>query len=285
MGQRLSGEQIATFQRDGVVFPLRILSAAEAAEHRAALEAVEASRAGRLPPAMNAKPHLLLPWLWQLVHHPAILDAVEDLLGPDLLCFGTSFIIKNGPSDRYVTWHQDQTHWGLTEPRAVTAWLALTASTPENGGVRMLPGSNRVVLAHRDNGDGRNMLGRREEVLAEVDEAEAVDVTLAPGEMSLHDPLIVHGSPPNRSAGRRIGFAIRYIPATIGQRDGMRNYATLVRGRDHGRFALEQPPAAPFHPDAVRHHAQSIRHGMAVIFGRPGPGAAPGAPEPGAPEP
>lgn len=270
MGGGLSEAQVTTFRRDGVVFPLRVFTAAEAEAHRTALEAIEASRAGRLPPAMNAKPHLLVPWIWEIVHHAPILDAVEDLLGPDLLCFGSSFIIKNGPSDRHVTWHQDQTHWGLTEPRAVTAWLALTPSTPANGGVRMLPGSNRAILPHRDSGDSRNMLGRREEVLVEVDEARALDIILAPGEMSLHDPLIVHGSPPNASPGRRIGLAIRYIPATIGQRDGLRNFATHVRGRDHGNFALEQAPAAAFHPDAVRHHAESIRHGMAVLFAKPG---------------
>ncbi|WP_439597761.1 phytanoyl-CoA dioxygenase family protein [Falsiroseomonas sp.] len=270
MGRHLNETQIADFRRDGVVFPLRVFTEAEAAAQRAALEAIEASRAGRLPPSMNAKPHLLVPWLWDLVHHAPILDAVEDLLGPDLLCFGSSFIIKNGPSDAYVTWHQDQTHWGLTEPRAVTAWLAMTPSTPATGGMRMLPGSNRTILAHRDSGDSRNMLGRREEVIAKVDEAQAIDITLAAGEMSLHDPLILHGSPPNRVPERRIGFAIRYIPATIGQRDGMRNFATLVRGSDHGNFALEQKPAAAFHPEALRHHAQSLRHGMAVIFGKPG---------------
>lgn len=283
MGKHLSEEQIASFRRDGVVFPLRVFTTAEAQAQRAALEAIEASRAGRLPPAMNAKPHLLVPWLWEIVHHPAILDAVEDLLGPDLLCFGTSFIIKNGPSDRYVTWHQDQTHWGLTAPRAVTAWLALTPSTPANGGMRMVPGSNHRILAHRDSGDSRNMLGRREEVIAEVDEDQALDIALAPGEMSLHDPLIVHGSPPNRATGRRIGFAIRYIPATVGQRDGMRNFATLVRGDDRGTFELEQAPAAAFHPDAMRHHAQSIRHGMAVIFSKAGAGPAAAAPA-GGPE-
>ncbi|MCB4768486.1 phytanoyl-CoA dioxygenase family protein [Ancylobacter sp. Lp-2] len=283
MGKRLTDAEIETFHRDGVVFPVRVFSEEEMAGKLAALEAIEASRAGRLPPSMNAKPHLLLPWLWDIVHHPALLDAVEDVLGPDLLCWGTSFIAKNGPSERYVTWHQDQTHWSLTAPRAVTAWLAFTPSSPANGGVRMVPGSNRTILEHRDSGDGLNMLGRREEVIAEVDENDAIDVVLGPGEMSLHDPLIVHGSPANLSTTRRIGFAIRYIPADIAQRDGIRNFATWVRGRDHGHFEPEHAPAAPFHPDAVRHHAQSIRQSMAVIFDKAGNGESrPAGAEPGA---
>ncbi|HVZ10026.1 phytanoyl-CoA dioxygenase family protein [Rhodopila sp.] len=268
MGKRLSETEITAFHRDGMLFPLRVLTPEAAAERRQWLEAMEAERAGRIPPSLNAKIHLLVPWLWELVHHPAILDPVEDLLGPDLLCWGTSFIIKNARDPRYVTWHQDQTHWSLTEPRAVTAWLALSSSGPANGGMRMIPGSNHQVLAHRDNGDRLNMLGRREEVIVQVDERAAVDVTLGPGEMSLHDPLIVHGSPANPSDERRIGFAIRYIPAHVAQRNGQVNTATWVRGRDHGHFIAEHRPEAPFHPDALRRHAQALRQGMAVIFGK-----------------
>lgn len=273
MGKRLTEAEIERFRADGVVFPVRMFSEPEMAEKLTALEAVEASRAGRIPPFLNAKIHLLAPWLWDIVHHPSILDAVEDLLGPDLLCWGTSFIIKNGPNARYVTWHQDQTHWSLTEPRAVTCWLAFTPSTLENGGVRMIPGSNHSILEHRDSRDRLNMLGRREQVIGEVDESRALDIVLRPGEASLHDPLIVHGSPPNRSTQRRIGFAIRYIPAEVAQRGGQRNSATHVRGRDYGHFEPEFAPAAAFDAEALRHHASSVRLGMATIFGDGEPAA------------
>lgn len=266
MPKRLTDAEIVRFQTDGLLFPLGAVPADEIAERRAALEVIEAARGGRLPPTLNAKIHLLLPWAWSLVHSPAIVDAIEDLLGPDILCWGTSFIIKNAQDDRYVTWHQDATHWRLTGVRAVTAWLAFTPSTPANGGVRMLPGTNHSVLEHRDNGDHRNMLGRREEVVASVDDRKAVNVTLAPGEMSLHDPLIVHGSNANTSDARRIGFAIRYIAGDIGQSAGLRNSATLVRGRDHGLFDPETAPESDFHPAALRRHARALRQGIGVIF-------------------
>ncbi len=267
MGKRLSPAEIDRYHADGVVHPVRVLSQAEAAECLAQLEAEEARRAGRLPPSVNAKPHLLLPWLWDLVHHPAIVDAAEDLLGPDLLCFGTSFISKSGRDDRHVTWHQDATHWHLTAPRGVTAWLALTPSTRANGCVRVLPGTHRAVVPHRDSGDRLNMLGMREEVVGPLSPDAAVDLVLDPGEMSLHHPLVIHGSEPNRSGERRTGFAIRYIAADVGQVDGVRNFAALVRGRDHGRFEREVAPAGPFDPGAVRHHAEAVRQGMRVIFG------------------
>jgi non-heme Fe2+,alpha-ketoglutarate-dependent halogenase len=267
MGKRLDESQVARFARDGFLFPIRAYSTEQIAVRLLWLEAIEASRAGRIPPALNAKVHLLVPWLWDMVHDPAIVDAVEDLLGPDLLCWGTSFISKQGSGPQYVTWHQDATHWNLSEPRAVTAWVAFTPSTAVNGCQRMIPGSHHQAVPHRDNGDRLNMLGRREEVIGMVEEARAVDIVLAPGEMSLHHPLVVHGSEPNRSMSRRTGFAIRYIPGDIGQRHGQRNSATLVRGRDHGHFDLETAPEGPFHADAMRRHRQVLRQGMAVIFG------------------
>lgn len=266
VGKRLADAEVGKFARDGYLFPIRVYSADQIAARLRWLEAIEATKAGRIAPAQNAKIHLLVPWLWDIVHDAAIVDAVEDLLGPDLLCWGTSFIVKNGPEQRHVTWHQDATHWSLTSPRAVTAWLAFTPSRRENGCVRMIPGSNQRVLPHRDSGDRLNMLGRREQVVEEVDEADAVDIVLAPGEMSLHDPLVVHGSEPNLSTTRRVGFAIRYIPADVGQADGLRNSATHVRGRDYGNFERETAPEAPFHPDAVQRHRAALRMGMEVIF-------------------
>lgn len=267
MGRRLDESSVARFARDGFLSPVRVYSAEEMALRLSWLESIEESRAGRIPPALNAKVHLLVPWLWDMVHAPEIVDAVEDLLGPDLLCWGTSFISKQGPDPRHVTWHQDATHWNLTAPRAVTAWIAFTPSSRANGCVRMIPGSNRQAVPHRDSGDRLNMLGRREMVIDTVEETDAVDIVLAPGEMSLHDPLTIHGSEPNRSTSRRVGFAIRYIPGDVGQRHGLRNSATLVRGRDHGHFDLETAPEGLFHPDAIRRHRKVLRSGMEVIFG------------------
>jgi non-haem Fe2+, alpha-ketoglutarate-dependent halogenase len=266
MGKRLQDTEIAQFTRDGFVFPVRAYSSEHMAIRQNWLEEIEANLAGRIPPALNAKIHLLVPWLWDMVHDACIVDAVEDLIGPNLACWGTSFITKAGPGTRFVTWHQDATHWSLTEPRAVTAWVAFTASRRENGCVRMIPRSNHRALPHEDSGDALNMLGRRERVVEDVDETNAVDIILAPGEMSLHHPLVVHGSEPNRSSIRRVGFAIRYIPAGIGQRNGQRNSVTVVRGDGFGHFEHEAAPEGLFHPDALVRHKRALRLGMEVIF-------------------
>jgi ectoine hydroxylase-related dioxygenase (phytanoyl-CoA dioxygenase family) len=148
----------------------------------------------------------------------------------------------------------------------VTVWIALTPSTKENGCVRVLTGTHRRQLPHTDTGDPKNLLGRREKVASQFDESAAVDVVLAPGEASLHDALILHGSNPNRSGDRRIGFSVRYIPASVRHVGEGGNSATLVRGRDHGTFDLEQKPEGEFAPEAVARHATVLRRAMSTIF-------------------
>jgi hypothetical protein len=154
----------------------------------------------------------------------------------------------------------------LSEPKAATVWLAFTPSTPESGCVRMLPGTHRDSLPHGNTRDPKNLLGRREEVLAKIDEQGAVDVVLAPGEASFHDALILHGSGANRSDHRRVGFSMRFIPAPVRHTGTMRNSATLVRGRDFGHFDLEQEPEGEFHPAALARHSRVLRSAMSTIF-------------------
>ena len=265
MTRRLSSDQIGRFREQGIVFPVPVFSAAEISERYEALQAIENARAGRLPPLLNFKPHLLVPWLWDMIHDPRILDPVEELLGPDILCWGASFFNKQPDDPLHVPWHQDATYWGLSSNDGVTAWLAFTPSVRANGCMRVVLGNHRTPLRHRDTFDRANMLPGREEVLVEVDESQVVDVVLAPGEMSLHDRLIVHGSEPNRSGMRRVGFAIRYIPGNLRQRGQDRGSATLVRGRDHGTFDLEERPQSDFDAAARARHPVLLRRWTKIV--------------------
>src|SRR5262249_24535025 len=164
------------------------------------------------------KPHLVFEWVAELVRHPAILDAVEDLLGPDLLVWSSSFFLKGARDPSYVSWHQDSTYWGLSEPDVVTAWLALSVSSVASGCMRVVPGSHlRDQIPHRDTFAEHNLLSRGQEVLVEVRDADAVAMPLSPGEFSLHYVRMVHGSEPNRADDRRIGLAVRYIPPRLRQ--------------------------------------------------------------------
>ncbi|WP_422002596.1 phytanoyl-CoA dioxygenase family protein [Reyranella sp.] len=235
--------------------------------------------AGRLPPAFNASPHLLMPWLWDIVHDRRLIDPIEEILGPDILCYGSSFIMKRPQDRKFVSWHQDATYWGLSSPEAVTAWIALTPSDRDSGCVKVLPGTHLRQHDHVDTRDPLNLLGRREKVVADIDAGQAVDLVLQPGQMSLHHVLVIHGSEPNLSKEPRVGFAVRFIPGHVGPRDGLRMSATLVRGRNRGSCHLEEPPEGDFHPAAVARHAQMFRRAMRVIFA----GAGRAAPGPSAP--
>ena len=263
----LDDASVATYRRDGIVFPIRVGSGVEAAGWLGKLQAIEVANGGRLPARINQKPHLLFPWLNALVRDPRIVDAVEDLLGPDLLCWGSQFFAKNGGDPSFVSWHQDATYWGLSSPDVVTAWVAFTPSTVESGCMRVVPGTQHAQVPHKDTFVEANLLSRGQEIEVDVDEKEAVDVILAPGEMSLHHVLICHGSEPNRANHRRVGFAIRYIAASVYQTSGVRESATLVRGQDASKhFDHELPPEADLHPEAVKRHAAIIENQLKVLY-------------------
>jgi non-haem Fe2+, alpha-ketoglutarate-dependent halogenase len=266
MGKRLSEEQVAAYRREGYVAPLRAVDAAQAGHwledvRRCCGEAARPeSSAGLRQPSSRVKPYLLFPWAAALVRHPAILDAVEDVIGPDILVFHTTLWWKPAQSEGFVPWHQDATYFGLAPHEHVTAWLALTPSTEESGCVTVLPGSHRHgQLPHSDRKDPRVMLSRGQTVALAPEAAQAVPIPLAPGEFSLHDTLALHASAPNRAGHDRIGLGISYIPTRVRHVGTTRLSATLVRGEDrHGHFDLEPAPRAEADAAARAAHADSL---------------------------
>jgi len=260
---RLSAAQVARFGERGILHPLPALSAHEVGAVRGRYEA----NAGFIKGRNNQKPHLLFTWLDALVRDARVLNPVESLLGPDLLCWGSQFFAKPAGDAAYVSWHQDATYWGLSSPDVVTAWVALTPSTRESGCMQVVPGTHRAQVPHEDRFDDANLLSRGQEVAVKVDPATVVDVELQPGQMSLHHVLLFHGSEPNRSSWPRIGFAIRYVPTHVRQLSPIRDSALLVRGRDtFGHFDAEQPPEADLHPDAVARHGAVIDRQLRILY-------------------
>lgn len=257
MVENLPDDLASRYRSSGYYFPVNILSPQEAQAYRARLEADEAAQGERFLKEFRHKPHLVANWAWELVNHPLILDAVEAVLGPDLLCWESALFMKNANSPEYISWHQDITYWGLDSDSVATAWLALSPSTVESGCMRVVPGSHTAEVApHRDTYQKENLLSRGQEIEVDVDEAEAVDLVLEPGQASLHHVKIIHGSNPNRSADRRIGFAIRYITPSVGQVVGEGDSATLVRGEDRfGHFELEKRPHNDYAADVIAYHA------------------------------
>ena len=253
----LTPEAVEQYNREGWYAPVPVLSSAEAAAIRGKLEAFEAE-AGGLKGPLRHKTHLLFTWLDELIRHPRILDAVEDVIGPNILCWGSSFFIKEPRNPGFVSWHQDSTYWGLDPADVITAWVAFSDSNAANGAMRVMPGTHKLdQVTHRDTFNADNLLSRGQEIEVEVDERQARMLELRAGEMSLHHVRLIHGSDPNPSDTRRIGFAIRYIPTHVRQVAGTHDSATLVRGVDtEQNFAPEQAPKADMSVEAQAFHAE-----------------------------
>jgi len=267
MTKVLSEAAVAAFKRDGYYSPVRVMPAGEARKYRDALEKHEAIAGQPLQGNWRHKTHLLFTWADELVHHPQIVDGVEDLIGPDILCWTTNFFIKEAANPGFISWHQDSTYWGLEPHDVVTAWVAFTKSDLVSGCMKVIPGTHTAdQLPHVDTFHQHNLLSRGQEIAVEVDEAQAVPCLLEPGEMSLHHIKIVHGSEPNRSSDRRIGFAIRYIPTYVKQLK-VRDSATLVRGVDrHGHFDHEARPRHDLDEAALATHADAIGRQVKALY-------------------
>ena len=267
MAKRLSTEAVAQYRRDGFHFPVRVLSAQEARSYRDRLEAAERAAGGPLAGDRRHKVHLLYTWANELARHPAILDAVEDVIGPDILCWSTTFFTKEAQSPAFVSWHQDATYWGLSTDDVITAWVAFADAPVESGAMKFWPGSHlKKQIEHRDTFDQNNLLTRGQEIAVDVPAGAGVDVTLKAGEMSLHHVLLVHGSGPNTTDDRRIGYAIRYIPPHAPQLK-VRDSAMLVRGRDtHGNFDPEPQPQADLDPAALAAHRDATERSAKALY-------------------
>lgn len=267
MPKILTHAQIEQFREEGYVSPIRVMLPEEALEYRRRLERFEASSGGPLRGDLRHKSHLLFTWLGELIRHPRILDAVEDLYGPDLLCWTTNFFIKEKANPDFVSWHQDSTYWGLSKPDVVTAWVAFTPASAANGAMKIIPGTHKLdQIPHRDTFAKHNLLTRGQEVAVEVDESKAKTIALELGEMSLHHVRLVHGSPANTSNDRRIGFAVRYVPTHVSQIAGD-DSATLVRGEDrYHHFELEPRPPADLDPDMFALHKKITERNAQILY-------------------
>jgi non-heme Fe2+,alpha-ketoglutarate-dependent halogenase len=267
MPKILSQSQIDQFWREGCVYPVRVMSEEDAIEIRNKLERFETESGGPLKGALRHKSHLLFTWLAELVRNDKIVDAIEDLYGPDLLCWTTNFFIKEAANPAFVSWHQDSTYWGLDRPDVVTAWVALTPSNKSNGAMDYIPGSHtKDQIPHRDTFAKNNLLTRGQEVAVEVDESQARTVDLRPGEISLHHVRLVHGSAPNPTNDRRIGFAIRYVPTSVKQVAG-EDSATLVRGTDKfHHFEHEPRPTRDMDPAFLELHRKIADRNAQILY-------------------
>jgi hypothetical protein len=264
----LNNDQVAKYERDGFFSPITVLSAIEANHYRKRFEKYEKTNDGWYELSKGQKLYLLQTWVAELASHPKILDAVEGVLGSNILVWGSSLFIKDAGQGEYVSWHQDSTYWGLSSPDVVTAWIALSPSTKLSGCMKMMPGSHKLdQVNHRDTFDEKNLLTRGQEVEVDVEESHSVLTELQPGQISLHHVKIVHASDPNQSDYRRIGVAIRFIAPHVKQIHAKMDSAWLVRGHDTlGNFIHEEPPKADMDGSALIEHERIMKLRQDILY-------------------
>jgi ectoine hydroxylase-related dioxygenase (phytanoyl-CoA dioxygenase family) len=264
----LAPEQLDDYARNGVLHPLPALDAGEVAPFRRGAEELADCFDGEKA-AIFGQAHLFHRWAYDLALHPRILDTVAQLLGDDILIHSTSLFFKRATTEDFVSWHQDGYYWKLDEPRLVSAWIALTDSAPDNGCLRVVPGSHARRMEHRSAPmRAHDLLASGLEIAVDVDEREARDIVLAPGQMSFHHVMIVHGSHANTSSRARIGFAVRYVAPDVKQERDHHD-VLLARGRDrYGHYrVVEGPPAEegdPFVRQAAHNREWTARHLRAI---------------------
>jgi hypothetical protein len=262
MGMALSESVLRSYERDGVLSPLPALGPDEVAWFRARAEELERRLRGPSGAADIVQPQLHFRWAYDLATHPRVLDAVSDVIGQDVLVHSASLFSKRPGDGRHVPWHQDGHYWRLSMAKLVSAWIALSHSTRASGCLRVVPGTHRDRLPHREIDDPSNMLKSGLTLDADVDPARVVDIYLAPGQMSLHHERIVHGSGPNRSTDARIGFAVRYAAPEVSQ-ELPHHAVILARGRDvYAHYEhLTSPPGEDFEENLERHRtfAEALR--------------------------
>ncbi len=257
MPLRLTEAQVQQYHDDGFTAPVAVLPPGDVRRHRAALEAYENGKPLTFPE--KSKCHLLFAWADEIVHHPVLLDAVEDVIGPDILLFHFTLQTKEARRPTFVEWHQDDAYFHLDPAEQVTAWVALSEASERSGAIRMIPGSHKRGLAdHYDNPHEHNLI-RRGQTIAGYGPRDGVLAPLRAGEMSLHHTHTIHASGPNDSDDRRIGLTLSYVPTRVRPTSDVTPSALLVRGTDrYGHFEAEQRLARELSPEARAAHRHSV---------------------------
>jgi non-heme Fe2+,alpha-ketoglutarate-dependent halogenase len=258
----LTDEQLADYEELGFLHSIPILSEAEVRHYRAEVERTCEALGGQVT-RLDA-PHLFFRWAWELATHPRLLDCLERLLGPDVVLKSTRVFYKYGRSASFVGWHQDGITEGLEDARVPAVWLGLTAATVENGCLRVVPRSHRLGLVpHANRPDAANLTTLGLTAQARIDAPR--DLVMRPGEMSVHHPLILHGSNPNQSAESRIGFSATYSTPALAA--GSLTQVALVRGRGprNRPGVIQRPPASSLAEAVAAYRARDHQ----VLFGNP----------------
>ena len=257
----LTNTQVSQYHESGFVSPVDVLTREEVTTCISEIEAFERETGQQIDFPYKSRSHQIFSWADRLVHHPKILDAVEDIIGPDIMCYHATLWVKPAKSNSFVRWHQDGAYFFLDPALHITAWVALTLADDEAGCMQVIPASNKNPLFdHNDDINPDNMIPRGQGLATEIDTTEAVSMPLQAGQMSLHHTKLIHASFNNNREERRIGFGISYIPTSVKDIGKTPAHALLVRGKDkHKNFLEEKRLSASLTKVQMAYHLELMK--------------------------
>ena len=262
MPKFLTEKQVKQYREEGFISPVSVMDETEALGLREQIESFEASQGKQMYGVQRTKCSLRFPFIYELATRKNILDAVEDLLGPNILMYQCAMWFKEPESGSYVSWHQDCSYYGMDPLALVSAWVALSPANAESGCMQVIPGSHKGGQYPVEFTEIRetNLLASGQNTLCEFDPEQAILMPLRPGEMSLHHVALVHSSRPNHSSDRRMGISIGYLPTNVRQTTSLKASAMLMRGEDDfGFFTLDElPPVSALDEDTVERHERAV---------------------------
>lgn len=229
--RRLSADEVERFNREGYLTGLPVFTEAEVAEHRAYFDDLLARTLAQGKDSYSiSSAHLRHRRVWQILTEPRIVDYVADLLGPNVVGWGSHYFCKMPRDGKAVSWHQDASYWPLTPSKTVTVWLAIDDADRENGCMRVIPGTHlHGHLEYRESDTVENNV--LNQTIDQIERfGEAADIVLRAGQISIHSDLLLHGSEANNSDRRRCGLTLRYCPADVAAHLGWNAKGVVVAG-------------------------------------------------------
>lgn len=262
----LTDTQIHGYKTEGWLSPLDVFSEDQANDARAKLEQFEAEHGALSTRPERSRAYLPFAWVDEIMRNQQLVDMLEDLIGPDILCWNAILWIKEAGAGSFVGWHQDVTYWGLDNRELVTVWVALSNASEEAGCMSVLPGSHKHDLDHDETYDKDNLLTRGQHI-KDINPADTVAMPLRPGQASFHNVGTAHGSGANTTNDRRIGLSLHYMPTHTRQTLTNWDSAALVRGQDHyNHFDHAPQPTSDLDPAVMEYHARSSEALRQIVY-------------------
>ena len=244
------------YNENGYYLPIDVLDNDKINLSANKLQAIYKSPPSNIKHPWNLQAHLLADWIYDLCVSPKLLDAVEEVIGPNILIQSADIFIKPAKGKKHINWHQDANYWGLNPYELVTGWIAITDVNLENGCMSYLPKSHlHQKIEHTETFDTNSDLTRGQEINLKINDKDVVAVTLKKGQASLHHCLLAHGSGPNKTNFPRIGIAVRYLPTYVKQTKGPPISMILARGIDeYKNFKMDEIPTGDFDNKSIAEH-------------------------------